>query len=289
MQDFIDRYERQLVAARRPRRARLPLRRPVVLAAVGVTMVVGTAAATIAPWVPDLGAGHDRGFAIAESPVPDAQLADLAVLRRPQTSEDRGAQATNALRYFSANTGGVRTNAVRVLRADTAHGAAVLVPVTTQGADAEAQPGAMPAPDSLCVFIRDATDGGAQDCYSSDDLRAGSIRGLIQDGDGVLVWGLVPDGVSAIRIDSVDAAEPIVVPVRDNFFQRRLAPGADGVRVSAFEWLDEHGAALKRLEGVAIAPPSRDGRFRFACTDGSTVTIRAGQSPIEACERVNGR
>jgi hypothetical protein len=49
MEDFISRYERQLLAAR-PRRLRL--RKPITLGVIGIALVAGTATAAMAPWTP---------------------------------------------------------------------------------------------------------------------------------------------------------------------------------------------------------------------------------------------
>jgi hypothetical protein len=273
MEDFISRYERQLVAAR-PRR--LWLRKPLALGAIGIALVAGTATAAMAPWTPDLGAGHPREFDISRSAAPEAQMAALAVLRRPQTDVDRGPQATYALRFFSKQTGSVRADAVRVLQADHDQGAAVLVPVTTAESD------------SLCVFVRDATDGGAQGCHPVDELRAGEIRGAMSDRGGLLIWGLVPDDVTTIRLKGVGSQDGLRLPVRDNFYQAHLDAGPDGVRFDAIEWLDGAGDVLKTQEGMAIAPPSST-KMSVDCGERGIVPLKAGQEPDEACDKARAK
>lgn len=273
MEDFISRYERQLVAAR-PRRLRL--RRPITLGAIGIALVAGTATAAMAPWTPDLGAGHPREFDISRSAAPEAQLKALAVLRRAQTDVDRGPQATYALRFFSKQTGRVRADAVRVLQAERDQGAAVLVPVV--GAKR----------DSLCVFVRDATDGGAQGCHSVGDLRAGDIRGAMSDRGGLLIWGLVPDGVSTVRVRGVGSPDDLLVRVRDNFYQARLAAGADGVRFDAIEWLDNAGAVLQTQEGMAVTSPSSP-KTSVDCGKHGIVPHQAGKEPDEVCDNARAK
>jgi hypothetical protein len=273
MEDFISRYERQLVAAR-PRRLRL--RKPIALGAVAIALIAGTATAAMAPWTPDLGAGHPRESDISRSAAPEPQLAALAVLRRAQTSIDRGPQATYALRFFSEQTGRVRADAVRVLQADHDQGAAVLVPVTAAKSD------------SLCVFVRDATDGGAQGCHSVEELRAGEIRGAMSDRGGLLIWGLVPDDVTTIRVRGVGSPDGLVLRVRDNFYQAHLEAGADGVRFDAIEWLDRAGDVLKTQEGMAVAPPSST-EMSVDCGEHGIVPLEAGQDPDEACDKARDK
>ncbi|HET6547747.1 MAG TPA: hypothetical protein VFG79_04775 [Solirubrobacter sp.] len=253
--------------------------------------MTATSAAGVAPWMPNLGADQSRHFAIAKSAPPAEQLEVLGVLRRPQVSADRGEQATYALRFFG---GTVRTDYVRVLsEPDDTQGAAVLVPVTEYrpreraGVDREASHPL--ARDGLCLFVRDAVDGGAQGCYSLADVTAGRIRGALGDGRTATVFGVVPDGVASVRLRHPDGRSTIV-PVRDNFY---LYKAGDGLRFEALEWLDASGSALKSQEGMNISAPQPDDIVSQYCDDGRVVESRFDEDGDAACRRArraaNGR
>ncbi len=290
-QGFIHRFERQLVSARRPRRIRI--RRPAFVGACGVVLVAGTAVAAIAPWTPDLGPGHPREFNIIDSPVPEPQRAALAVLRRDQTSTDRGADATYALRFFGRNVGGVRTDAVRVLRDSKGANAAVLIPVSTYRATGSAQPAAArdtppTERDGLCLFVRDITDGGAQRCYSLDAVRAGKASGALADGRGLVIYGLVPDGVRSVRVQPAEGA-PIVVAIHDNFYEYQLSSAANGaVSFKSLQWIDDSGRVIRSHEGMTVFPPGQATKW-YDCDPGArtaiVVPVVPGIDPEQACRQ----
>jgi hypothetical protein len=294
-QGFIHRFERQLISARRPRRIRL--RRPAILGACGVVLVAGTAVAAIAPWTPDLGPGHPREFKIVDSPVPQSQLDVLAVLRRDQTSTDRGPDATYALRFFGRNVGGVRTDGVRVLRGSKGANAAVLVPVSTYRPTGSGQTGVerdKPATerDGLCLFVRDITDGGAQRCYSVDAVRAGKASGAVADGRGLLIYGLVPDGVTSVRIQPAQGA-PISVAINDSFYEYQLSAGANGaVSFKGVQWLDDAGQVTRSQEGMTVFPPGPATKW-YDCDPGARTAIvvpeMPGIDPKQACRQARAR
>lgn len=287
--DFLSRFEDQLLTARRPRTFRV--RRPIVLSAIGIALVTGTAVANIAPWAPDLGPGHKQEFSIAASAAPVEQREVLSVLRREQTPVDRGGQATYALRFFGTTVEGVRTDSVRVLRSGHDQGAAVLIPVASfravRRSAGEPKVQTKTAPNGLCLFVRDATDGGAQGCYSLDDLRSGAIRGALGNDRELTIFGLVPDPTRSIRIRFASAREAIVVPVRDNFYEHTLAASPDGLRFQSLDWLDASGKVLSSHEGLNVSTPANDDEIYQDC-GGFTILIPADEDPEQACRRAGG-
>lgn len=276
MTDFIARFEQQLIAAKRPRTWRL--RRPVVLAVLGVTLATGTAVAAMTPWLPNLGSEHPREFQIAGSPVAPEQRAQLAVLRREQTAIDRGAVTQNALRYFSTNTGGVRTDSIRALGAGRPD--AVLVPVTTYSK--LVAPGATPSTgrDGLCLFVADAGDGGFQRCFGTDDLLEGTIYGALAGRDSIRYFGIAPDSV--VRVRAIRARlEPIDVPLTENYYAYTQAKDAADDAVRSFELLDGDGEIVRSLPGLTLSKTSAAPNLH-SCGNGRVVPYPKGTVPDPA-------
>ena len=113
-------------SASRVRRHRWSGRRMVVLGFSVLT--VGSALAATTPWQPQVGDQRRGHPTLSSSPVPSDQLAALAVLRRAQSSADRGSQVQAVLRLIGSEVSGVRLAGVRLL-ATRADGAIVLVPL----------------------------------------------------------------------------------------------------------------------------------------------------------------
>jgi hypothetical protein len=235
------------------REARRSRRNRIAALAIGGTLAlggVGAAASTI--WRPLLG-DEQRGRPEASvSRPPDEQLSRFAVLRRPPTSADRDQSAREALSLLSpANVEGVRTAFVRVV-AEPKGRDVVLIPAVAAGKKT----------DVLCLFVKDAADGGGLGCFDGADIRTG--QGVVQMGDGpdrligppkrsgerseivrvspgsafLTSYGLVPDGVARVRQGEVE------VPVRDNVFHIR-SKEALAVK-QRIEWLDTDGNLVAR-------------------------------------------
>jgi hypothetical protein len=247
MSDFRDRFEVQLVdAARREglgvrdrRLVHLPVtiaRRRMLVVAL-IVLAVGVAGAATRPWSPTLGSDHFdelRPSASSTGP-PSRQLQILGVLRREQTPTDRSAASDAALRYLTGRTSqGVRIAYVR----SVAEGQAVLIPV------ASVTRHAIRLTDALCVFFGDPTgDGGVRSCWTTDDVVAGRARNSL----GRLVYGMVPDGISRVRLTFV-GAQVVEAPVQDNFFVLSAPPApthrpdaAAAATIRQVVWLDGAG------------------------------------------------
>jgi hypothetical protein len=235
--DFRARFGLQLASAAadlaRARRRVLPpratrrlpwLTRPV---AVGLTLTAfaGSAFAAVAIWTPLLGNpqyGYNPGAATSAPPAD--QLAALDVLRRPQSDADRGALSTAALTYINNYTKGVRTAYVRLL-ATIGSEAFVLVPVEQR--DGTPVPGEVPtesAPlqNALCLYVADTSPVFTHvQCWSLANVLGGGANSTF---NGQL-FGLVPDGVSGVTVNSV-AASPLSGRAADNFFAITLPAGS---------------------------------------------------------------
>jgi hypothetical protein len=239
--------ERAAAGYRRARRLRL-----LALVAVAVALLAGAALAASGVWSPQLGNPKYGRPTVGKSSPPADQLRALGVLRRPQQAADRGPPARYALRFLGPNSHGVRLAYVRLLARGPGGRGFVLVPIERY------DPGPPPTPafkrafapksNALCVFAQ-ASDGGGKDCYSTADLLAGrASTGSI----GRETYGLVPDGVAAVRLEFV-TGQTLTVPVRGNFYvtdsprERRHAAHSPAAAVEAEIWLDANGRPLKRL------------------------------------------
>ena len=237
--DFLDRFEQQLrdlpplVTPRRQSRRRTA---GVVL---GVLAIAAPAVAATKPWNPVLGDDR-RGHPTRSDaqPAGDA-LTSLAVLRRTQTEVDRGPSAERALQQFSTQTQGIMTAHVRVLRTTGPAAGATLVPIRDYQPPGESRSDT--GSPQLCIFVPELdADGGAQYCVASDALAAQLPAEL-----GRTLFGLVPDGVSRVRI-VLDGGSVSVAGVRDNFYAAVRPRRARG-RPVAVTWLGESGAVQRTI------------------------------------------
>jgi hypothetical protein len=206
-------WGRRVPAALIPR-----LSRPIIVG-LSLTAFAGTAVAALALWTPVLGDSRfgEAPPTISAGTPPQDQLSALGVLRREQSAADRdGALATGALRAINASSSGVRTNYIRVLAGGNGSSGFVLVPVAERRASLSS-PAAIP--DALCLYA--AQSGAfAVNCYSLAQVRAGTARN-IAFGE---VFGLAPDGVSAVTIRAAGGVE-VSAPVQNNFFDATLPAG----------------------------------------------------------------
>jgi hypothetical protein len=260
MSDLLERFETQLLAAR-PRRRR-PARRSALAAGLVVLAVAAPTLAATEPWKPLLG-DQRRGTPSASRDRPPAdQLAGLGVLRRAQTSADRGALAQSALRLSDDNIDGIRTADVRLLTSPAID--AVLIPVKrfdlnasrfiSPHASEQLKARMAPKPDGLCLYAPDpAGDGGGYGCSTWQQIKTGQMPSSI----GPIVYGIVPDGVTQVTIHLAQG-QRVDVPVHDNFYAHRATPrGHRHGRPAtlAATWTDKNGSVIKTVRPPQ--PPTR--------------------------------
>ncbi|HWH09998.1 MAG TPA: hypothetical protein VG165_02635 [Solirubrobacteraceae bacterium] len=227
--------------------------RRIGLLAVGGAIVCGTAVAANGAWHPVLGsAAHGPRPVAASAAVPADQLAALAILRRAQTSRDRGPLVRVALRALSRETiNGIHTDAIRVI-ADRPRELSLLVPVE-RGGPLNVPGSASIHRNVLCLMstsYHDAMtqtieqagkaetirypagyDGWGITCGNLTTLRTTGIAtgsspspsgGLIVNGNASQVINrritLVPDGVARVTV-RVRGGHSITVPVHDNVYE----------------------------------------------------------------------
>lgn len=231
-------------------RRRRPLSRRAAWVAAGAFLVAGTATAAVGPWSPLLGSGDDRP-SISTTPVPGDQEAALAVLRRPQTDEDRGPDVQQTLKLIGPQLHGIRTSSIRRL-AEVPGGAAItLVSTSRYGDDADPTPypGSGIASDPLCVVYpaidavhnpSKSVTSAAAGCWKKAEIDAGRAHAMAPRGDaGLYVYGLVPDGVSKV-VGVWQDGQTATSDVRDNFFE--FAASSSGAPApTTFKWFDAEG------------------------------------------------
>lgn len=202
-------------------------------------------------WTPAVGrpeAGLDAS--ISRAPISRAMAEAVAVLRRPQTDEDRQV-AGPLLRWVGAGTDGVQVDAARALDARQA-----LVPVETFGMDLG--PG-------LCVVDR----GGAA-CAPAERVPLDGVTSLSSGSGGTRYTGVVPDGVALVRFTPQTGA-PIEAPVRVNFYDLRIPTTAEPDRVRPpAGWRGPVGDDGR----IASPPMPAMGRLDWLDADGKVVSRR---------------
>lgn len=207
MPDFLDRYGDQLHAAQRAERRSLWSRvRPVprtLLISLGALAIAAPAVAVVRQWDPTLGrpGPDDRPATTTSAAAPDSARAVMAVLRRPQTAEDRATTAP-LLRTVDSQFAGVQTDSIRALRDGWA-----LVPTASVGAG----PGRSVL-DALCI-----TDGEGTACGPASAVRERGITMMAASASATTVVGLVPDGVTRVRFTPTKGSAATVA-AKSNFF-----------------------------------------------------------------------
>jgi hypothetical protein len=227
--DFLDRFGSQLYAAQAPASRRVqgrlarrlgltslprPRRRDVLLAAI-VLAVAAPAVALVAPWHPALErSGIDRPVGVDTSPVVASASDALAVLRRPQTEDDRRLAAPLLTTVGSGNQiDGVQTDGIRSLADGWA-----LVPAKSVATG----PGKTTS-DVICL-----TNGRAIGCTPADSVSTEGAGFLSASSTSTSLAGVVPDGVARVRF-TPDEAPPVEARVTSNFYSlsvRQTAPSA---------------------------------------------------------------
>jgi hypothetical protein len=207
-------------AASRRRRAALTgrLARPLAVGVAAMALAGGATASSL--WLVSVGnpnGGHDPG--LSPTSPPSAQLKALGVLRRHQTSADRGPGVLYALQDVNEFATGVRSGYVRVLES-TAAGPVVLVPVATRNAASAGGGAARSIADALCIYypVVGATPlGTTPACWSTTQVLTGAAV-AVTDGR---IFGLAPDNVTSVTI-TITGAPPISAAVAGNLFDAPL-------------------------------------------------------------------
>lgn len=224
MMDFIEHFERQLVEAARaeyprPRRVRRAWRPPLV-AIAAMVLIAASALAATRPWRPLFGEKGEPQPSVTSQPPPQAQLAILGVLRRPQTTRDRSALTRAQLRFVGLGESGVRTPYIRLLGVGSTGRGVVLVPVhrfDPLGNGSHGPASRFVVDDALCVIQPDPKILGAgKVCYSTAQVRRGQTLASV----GRENFGLVPDGVARVTAGYSHGLRASGV-VHDNYFQFR--------------------------------------------------------------------
>jgi hypothetical protein len=261
-----------VAVAQRKARHHVAVRRRVRVAGLtlGGALALGGVVATAATiWTPQLGDDH-RGHPVASASAPPVeQLARLGVLRRAATDADHGAESAYALRLMDPDLQGIRTGYVRLLGTQQDGKGYVLVPVASYGS--RDHTGAA-TPDALCLFSRDV-DGGGLSCFTTRQVLEGRAEAAMGPPTGVepvgpvvttpngsrfrrtrstvtaagmRFFGLVPDGVAAVRLANDQGAA--LATVHDNFFQAPIPTDAAHAGeplkpgdLPTYEWLDAAG------------------------------------------------
>jgi hypothetical protein len=225
MTDFLKAFEQQLVASEaqlvagneqaqqpRPRRGPRMTRRRVGGLAIALALVAGPAAAAVQPWQAVFGRpdSNDTPRQAAGTPVPADETSVLAVLRRPQTEDDRAtASADGLLKSVGVEYRGVRQDSVRVVAAGSS-------PVAIFTAEHIGDPtGAGSELDDVVCFTTAVTGT----CGDTKTLMAGKLMQLA----GERIEGLAPDGVQAVVFHYADGSS-VRAGVTDNFFVTGAAP-----------------------------------------------------------------
>jgi hypothetical protein len=213
MTEFLERFGEQLRSAQlstaeRPLKpphtgiVRVLRRHRIAVGVVAALAVAAPAAAIIAPWEPSLyRPGLDEPVATNNAPVSVDASDWLAVLRRPQTQQDRDTSAS-ALRAVGAGhlVDGIQTAGIRALSDGWA-----LVPATSVQSGPNAAPG-------LCL-------ANAQQlaCGQNQMVKRIGMGGSAASASATEFFGLVPDGVAKVRFTPVDGA-PATTDVDANFY-----------------------------------------------------------------------
>jgi hypothetical protein len=229
---FLDRLGDQLSAAElqltaavpaRRRARRRPTPKSAALILVGLAIAVPAVAATH-PWRPVLGRPqlHDTPAGTSDSPVPHDTRSVVEVLRRPQTSLDRGPTARKLLRLVGQQFTGVRPASVRLLTPAPSHHALIL---SARGVGRSPQSTAPEQRDPICLVF-----SGGSTCGSTAALRT---TGIVMSA-GPNVRGIVPDGVARVVLTFNDG-RTVGADVHNNVFwitgvptTSRTVPGPPG-------------------------------------------------------------
>jgi hypothetical protein len=189
--------------------------------AVGVACLAfgGTAMAATGVWDPGIGARSSSGPAsISTTPVPAALVAQIAVLRRDQTDQDRSPEVEATLARASL-AGGVRPDSARFL-APGANGEATVMFSAEKGSSfvSEGEPVCVDRP--FAPFHQSGyLDNGAF-CFGLGELLSGHAYATDAEvaSNTWLTVGVVPDGVATVTAE-FGSAPDVTVPVTNNYWE----------------------------------------------------------------------
>lgn len=220
--------------AHAPPQRRRPFPRVALVALVSVLGLGGVAVAYSGLWSPALG-GRDRGVpSVSRHAVPTEQLRTFAALRRPQRPADRGPSVRRVLRLLTPGVvDQVRVGSIRALHEDSQVTVILLTAARYNRRPARETAGR----DGICLLLTTARSRVPFECLST--MQARQIRPPATLGD--IAYGLVPDGVSAVRL-SYSRGRSRDTRVRSNFF---IAPKhrASG-DITRIRWLAADGRSL---------------------------------------------
>lgn len=212
MPDFLDRLGQDLRAAQQPyrlkrshRAMRTRGRRRIAAFTLAALLLAAPAAALVGPWHPTLSRpGVDGPVATDDTPVATSARDALAVLRRPQTAEDRrGTEPLLGVVGAGNQIDRVQTDGIRLL----APGWALVPARVVKNGKSETS-----TQDALCL-----TNGTILGCSPAAQVATqGQVVTQAADGRTDLA-GLVPDGVVRVRV-SPTAGAPLEARVSSNFF-----------------------------------------------------------------------
>jgi hypothetical protein len=190
-----------------------------LVAAIAILLLAAPAVALVGPWHPILErSGVDRPVAVDSSAV-SAQAPDaLAVLRRPQTDDDRKRTAPLLTTVGAGNqVDRVQTDGIRSLADGWALVPAQSVktgPSTTSG-------------NALCL-----TNGRAIGCSPASSIRTQGVGLLSADSTHTSLAGVVPDAVARVRFRPATGTS-VTAEVASNFFSLSVAQTAPSGTVKA--------------------------------------------------------
>jgi hypothetical protein len=221
-----------------------------VVVSLAALAVAAPALAITQPWNPMLSRpGIDNPVKTDASPVTAAAREALAVLRRPQTPEDRAKTAPLLTAVGAGNqVEGVQTAFIRLLTDGVA-----LVPAKSVRSGPFAT-----SDDQLCL-----TDGGSVTCGPASSVRTTGITGVEASRTTTSYKGLVPDGVARVRFTAntgtaaevavtsnfyslsvPEVAPPRMIDAPEGFNGPSRIPGPPTPVGGTIEWLDANGRVV---------------------------------------------
>jgi hypothetical protein len=216
-------------AAQRSEKRRLSSRlvgtRTSRLAATGLAVLAfGGTAMAAGVWNPTLGANLETGAptTTSDTSAPANLTAQLGVLRRDQTTQDRSAAVEETLAKMPTPTG-LRTDSVRALGTN-ANGDAVILVSAEHFGDAVLEDGKAATIASIdqpvCVYSLPSSL-----CFDYSELMAGKAQaGSSRGGSGIAEFiGVAPDGVSSVTLGTGSSAKSVAV--HDNYWEMQMTTG----------------------------------------------------------------
>jgi hypothetical protein len=190
-----------------------------LVVSLGVFAIAGPALAVVQPWSPVLSReGIDGPVSTDSTPVVAEARDALAVLRRPQSDEDRKTAGPLVAAVGMGNQiDGVQTDSIRALAAGWA-----LVPakrVKTGPAET--------SDDELCI-----TDGQAIGCSPASAVREHGVGVRLATTTHTSLSGVVPDAVARVRFIPAEGTAT-EVPAESNFYSLSVPKTAPSPPVSA--------------------------------------------------------